>query len=116
MAATVESFRERFPQFNGTAEDQVAFALAEAKAIHNIKSLATLFLTAHILTLDAQGGGGQNQSGEATMKRAGPVSASYITQAERGGEAFFTSTGYGKRYLNLAKHTPRAGIGAVIAP
>ena len=114
MAADLAGFREQFPEFTADAAADAAVnrALAEAKLIHDRNSLATLFLTAHFVSLDNGTKGVGAGAGEAKAEKAGPLSVSYKTQADRGRDAAFTSTSYGRRFLTLEKRTPRWAIGA----
>ena len=114
MTANLAGFRARFPEFSSSVDASVNFALAEAREIHNRSTLATLFLTAHLLSIDSSAKGVGAGSGEGTMKKAGPLSATYITQAERGREAAFTTSSYGKRFLVLEQRSPRSAIGAMV--
>ena len=117
--ATLAGFRTQFPSF--TAEDgAVDLALEEAMQYHSINPLATLFCTAHILTLDAGIADGSAGGGEVASEGAGPLRVSYVTQAvgKVGGgsrDSFFTSTAYGQRFLALERRTPRTAIGALVA-
>ena len=116
--ATLAGFRSRFPAFQSTADADVMNALDEAMSIHNVRALATLFLVAHLLTLNAHVTAGTAASGEVESEGAGPLRVTYVTQAESGGrgagsrEAFYTRTEYGRRFLNLEKRAPRSAIGA----
>ena len=110
--ATLAGFRSRFPAFSGTADADANLALAEAQAIHNVRALAVYFLMAHILTLDSDDSNGEVPAGEVMSESAGPLRVAYRTQAERGTEAWYTATSFGKRALNLIKSSPRAAIGA----
>ena len=115
--ATVDGFKARFPTFT-QSDAAIEDALEEAKAIHDKRALATLFLVAHFLTLDAGIADGTVASGEVESEGAGPLKTAYVTQAESGGrgtgsrEAFYTRTEYGRRFLNLEKRTPGFVIGA----
>ena len=112
--ATLAGFRSRFDEFSGTADGAVENALEEAKLIHDLLPLATLYLTAHLLTLNGQTTDGTAAGGEVSSESAGPLKVSYKTQAESGQDAFFTSTSYGQRYLQLERRTPRMVIGATV--
>ena len=116
MAVTLSDFRTQFPEFpQATSPDEnVNRVLAEAREIHCVSDLATLFCAAHLLALDQGPRGIGAGSGEATMKQAGPLRASYRTQAETGRQTFFTSSSYGRRYLVLEQRSARSAIGAVV--
>lgn len=105
MTADLTTFRTRFPEFAQTADSIVELALSDAKLLHARCPTATLFLAAHLLTLDqdetATGVDGGN--GEASNMSDGSESISFVTQAETGQEAFYTTTKYGRRFLALEK-------------
>ena len=119
--ATLAGFRSRFPTFSTTADPDVMNALDEAMIIHNVRALATLYLVAHFLTIDAQVKAGTASRGELSSAGAGPLRAEYVTQAESKGrgagsrDAAFTRTEFGRRFLSLEKRTPRSAIGARVA-
>ena len=112
--ATLEKFRDQFPEFPDTvASDAVVeLALATAKVLHAVRELATLYLTAHLVVLAQDVDSGTVRNTEATERKVGPLMVRYITQAETGDEAFYTSTVYGKLFTTLEKRSPRVAIGA----
>ena len=117
FTVTVAQFRTQFADdatLLSSSDAQIQRALDEALLIHRVQPLATLFCAAHIRTLDKAAADGKTTSPEVSQRRAGPLSATYLTQAEENREAFFTSTSYGKRFLNLEKRSARAGIGAMV--
>ena len=119
--ADLAGFRARFPEFESELDGAVDNVLEEALYIHARLPLATLFCAAHLMQLQKDQTGGVLRAGEVAEERAGPLGATYTTQAESaipgGGsrEAFFTKTTYGQRFLNLEKRTPRTAIGAMVA-
>ena len=114
MVATLADFREQFPEFQSTSDDVINRALNEALHIHSRRTIATLFCTAHILSLEEIRAGGGEISPEKTGASAGSLSVNYKTQADEGWEAFFTSTSYGKHFLILEKRNARTAIGAFV--
>ena len=60
-------------------------------------------------------------AGEVESEGVGPISTSYVMQAESSGrgqgsrDAFFTRTEYGRHFLTLEKRGPRYTVGAVVA-
>ena len=112
--ATLADFRDQFPEFNSSADDVVNRILAEALLIHSARPLATLFCAAHLLKYNEQVAAGSTPATETSMRKAGPLSSSSITQATDGWQAFFTSTPYGRRFLILEQRTARSGIGAMV--
>ena len=110
---TVSAFRTQFPEFT-ESDVNVRKALDEALLIHSIRALATYFCAAHLLVFDQKVAAGTVPTTEISQRGAGPLSAQYLTQAESGKEAFFTSTSYGRRFLTLEKRSARASIGAMV--
>ena len=113
VTVTVSAFQTQFPEFTESAAD-VQQALDEALLIHSIRALATYFCAAHLLVFDQKVAAGTVPTTEISQRGAGPLSARYLTQAESGKEAFFTSTSYGRRFLTLEKRSARASIGAMV--
>ena len=91
MALTVADFRAAYPSF--TDDDAITAALAEAQDIFSATERGVFLLTAHLLTIAS------GFDAEATVERAGQQWVTLVAQAETGGEAFFTSTIYGRRFL-----------------
>ena len=102
--ATLAGFRSRFPAFSSTADPDVMNALDEAMIIHNVLALATLYLVAHFLTIDAQVKAGTASRGELSSAGAGPLRAEYVTQAESKGR------GAGVARCRLYPHGIRAPL------
>ena len=112
--STLAGFRTQFPELDAAVATDVAVerALEEALELHSLSPRATLFCTAHLLTLEADRVSGKQRRGEIAASGAGPLRASYRTQADNGWEAFFTRTEYGRRFLLLERRTPGFAIGA----
>ena len=105
---TINEFRARFPEFDEpvATDAQVQQALTEAAAIHHCCSIATLFLAAHLLSieLDRAGNGGGGLDGGAggmTLASAtvGSESVSYQSGAADPKDSFFFTSSYGRQYL-----------------
>ena len=111
---TLAQFRERFAEFSTTEDSAVSLALEEAGLIHAVRTLAHLYLTAHLIELERLRAAGTPAAGEVSFERAGSLMVQYKTQAEAGGDAFFTSTEYGKHFLTLERRSPRRTIGAIV--
>ena len=120
-APTVAEFRAQFPtDFPvATYPDAVITArIAEARQIHAVRKPATLYLTAHLIAIDAENTGEPDGgSGVVTSEKIGPRQVAYATQAggterSKARRAFFATTSYGRRFLMLADTSPRAAIGA----
>ena len=129
MAADLATFRARFPEFSTTADAVIEFKLEEAKLIHSVRQLATLFCAAHLVTIDAvtaspiSGGGGSsgNYVREVSSEQVGPLRREYVTQSGSSSgstalasdrqDPFFTGTKYGRQFLILEQRGSRSGMG-----
>ena len=109
-----DSFREQFPELASTSDALVNRALREALEIHSSRTMATLYCAAHLLQLDQDINAGTASASEKSGAGVGSLSVQYVTQAEKGREAFFTSTDYGKRFLTHERRNARTGIGAMV--
>ena len=130
MAADLAAFRSQFPEFKVADYDDVIVnrVLTEAKILHSIQELATLYCAAHILVLeqekyDEQGNlklAPDGGSGVVSKETIGPRTIEYVTQAgdpqdrHSRRRAFFAGTVYGRFFLELEARTPRYGIGAMV--
>ncbi len=96
-------FRARFPEFaDPTLTDaQVTLYLEDAVALHGLCDRAALYLAAHLWVLDRDqaSGGIDDGLGEVSGDTIGKKSAQYKTIAERGKDAFYTTTPYGRKYI-----------------
>lgn len=99
-------FREQFQEFSNKADVEVLKVLNTALAIHSICQLATVYLAAHICTIDADSGvgstGGSVDAGgvrEKASESAKSISASFVALATKDGDSFYTNTPYGRMYL-----------------
>ena len=114
MDVTIASFQEQFPEFGDTPDATITRAIEKALVIHSRVVLATLYLTAHFVKIAQLTADNKVPSTEVKSRGVGPLQASYLTQAEDGSEAFFTTTSYGRQFLALEKRTKRAQIGATV--
>lgn len=112
--ATLVTFREQFPEFSDTLDEEIERALFEAKLIHSFRPLATLYLTAHLLTFASMTDegtpvtGGTNSVTTSQSRSAGPFTVTEsstnnsLTQVRDGiDRTIFTSTRYGQQFLTL---------------
>ena len=122
----VAAFRTQFPEplFASDDDADVALALSEAMCLHNQNDLATLYCTAHLLALnhertDARGNviaGPDGGSGVVVSEKIGPRQIEYMTTAgEDERRAFFATTSWGRRFLELEARTPRVAMGMITA-
>ena len=116
-APTVAEFRAQFPAsfLDPTYPDATVEArIAEARQIHAVRKLATIYLTAHLLAVDAEATGAlDGGSGVVKSEGEGPRKVTYQNQSDgMPNRAFFATTSYGRRYLALVASSPRGAIGA----
>ena len=116
-APTVAEFRAQFPTafLVATHPDAlITSRIGEARQIHGVRKLATLYLTAHLLAVDGEATGAPDGgAGVVKSEGIGPRKVAYLTQADgMPNRAFFATTSYGRRYLALVASSPRGAIGA----
>ena len=130
VIVTVSDFRAQFPEFASTADAIIGRALVEAKLLHNVRKLATLYAAAHVLSFrlasisGGGSGGGTVTTGQVSRKKVGPLEIEYTTHSgttafnnsSKSPEdiAYFSSTIYGQHFLSLEKRAPRTAIGAMV--
>ena len=105
MAINAADFKAAYPAFNSTQDSEVNAALAEAQDLFRTTERGVFLLTAHLLTINADG-----FDAETTAERVGEQAVSVKAQAETGRDAFYTSTLYGRRFL--AHRNARKGMAA----
>jgi hypothetical protein len=119
IVPTATSIKLKFPEFSGLADGTVEFAIEEALmyvtdasgwVTETDQTMASMYLTAHhlMVTLSrAQSGTGQRIKSE-TM---GGMSITYDTDATTPESGDYTTTPYGKRFLELVQQNfPAIGI------
>ena len=107
-------FREQFPEFSVKPDDEALKYLNNALRIHAICGMATVYLSAHLCTVNSDSGvggsGGSVDAGgvrEKTSDSAKNISASFAKLAQDGtDDAFYTSTPYGRMYIVLRNNCP----------
>ena len=119
-APTVAEFRAQFPDTFPAAthpDSLITTRIGEARQIHAVRKLATIYLAAHLLAVDAEATGEPDGgSGVVAGEKIGPRQVSYLTQADgKPGMSFFATTSYGRRYLALVASSPRGSVGARVA-
>ena len=119
-APTVAEFRSQFPTtfLVATHSDAlITSRIGEARQIHAVRKLATLYLTAHLLAVDGEATGAPDGgAGVVSSEGIGPRKVTYLTQADKApNRAFFATTSYGRRYLALVASSPRGAVGARVA-
>ena len=109
MPATLTAFRARFAEFAATPDAEVELWLETAVEIHGLSTRATLYLTAHLLTLDAaerQAGAVaplDDRGGIIVEEQFGPQRIKFMQQAAEEKDVFFARTSYGRLFLTLER-------------
>ena len=110
---TLDKFRQRFdmelPASNPNYSDAKVSAMLEvAPQISSVSVEAMLYLTAHLLIVDAahatnlDGG-----SGEVSSESLGPRTTSYVTMAKGPGcDVFYSQSSYGRMFMALESRSP----------
>ena len=109
MLSTVDTlvcdFQKRFTEFTNLGPASVRMYVEDAVSLHGLCDRAALYLAAHLYVLDRDqsGGGIDDGLGEVSADSIGKKSAQYMTMAERGGDTFYTTTQYGRKYLEFRR-------------
>ena len=116
-AALKAAFRAQFREFVATSDLELDRALDEALMINSVRQIVTLYIAAHILTINASVLSGETgATGAVKSDRVGPLQTDYIALAKDGDiRAELARTSYGARALLLESRTPRTRIGAMVA-
>lgn len=117
---TATDVRAAFPELFGGADppsdDHVATRITEGHRITDVSREARMYCVAHLLALDAElTGEADGGSGEVKDEQEGSERTSYVTQAKDGRQAFFTTTGYGRRLLALEGRSQKAAVAILFA-
>ena len=108
-------FREQFPEFDAKPDAEVTLFLNNALLIHAICAMATVYLAAHLCTIDTESGvggsGGQVDNGgsarEVSSESAKSISTSFKAMSKsESGDSFYTATPYGRMYIVLRDSCP----------
>jgi len=108
-------FREQFSEFDAKPDADVLVILANAIIVHCICPLATVYLAAHIVTVDTDSGvggsGGAVDGGgsarEVSSETAKSISTSFESMSKSdSGDSFYTATPYGRMYVILRDACP----------
>ena len=133
VTVTVADFRTQFPEFASTADGRIELALEEGKLLHNVRKLATLYASAHVLSFRlptqdspiAGGGGSTVVTGQVSRRRVGPLEEEFSTHTGTASNAqstrksaedlaYFSSTIYGQHFLALEGRSARSSIGGMV--
>ena len=103
-------FRVRFPEFDGESDAKVLLYLGDACAIFSCCTKATIYLAAHLLSLDlvsgtgeaGEGGGVDGGNGVVASESVGSVSTSYKNGSDANAkDVFYETTPYGRKYIQF---------------
>ena len=104
----LETFRLWFPEFTQTEDSKVERFLGDALEIHGVNPRCTLYVAAHLAALDSLEGSEPDLGlGELQEEQEGPLRARMKVQARNNREVFFTTTKYGRTFLEFEKRTPQ---------
>ncbi len=115
MALSVENllpnFRTRFPELSGVSDDLVSVYIEDALCIFALCEKAVVYLAAHLCVLDrdqnvgvTDGDAGIDDGlGQIQSEKIGQKQAAYKHNAERDADTFYTSTPYGRKYLEFKR-------------
>jgi len=110
--ANITDFRIRFPEFNEpiATDARVQLFLDDSESMvpeswGNVRDIGIYYLTAHELAVSIKtSSGNSNGTAQIASKSVEGVSVSYNNKAsENSTEDYYSSTSYGKRYLDLAR-------------
>jgi hypothetical protein len=108
-------FREQFPEFDTKSDDVILLLLENALFVHCICPMATVYLAAHVVTVDTDSGvggsGGAVDGGgsarEVSSETAKSISTSFESMSKSdSGDSFYTATPYGRMYIILRDSCP----------
>lgn len=111
MPVTVAGLKVEIPALASVQDGTLQLYLNVALDISGINDRMTYYCAAHLYTLSIQG----NQQGEVVSETIGPLSKTYKTQAETGGDSFFTKTEYGRIFLILENRNINTKITGIVA-
>lgn len=113
---SIPEFRAAFPEFGSTADGPIEDALEEGLVHHSATLKGQLLVAAHLLALSQESTGGSGSSvltGDVASVSVAGQSVSVVPQSERGRDAFYASTRYGRRYLALRRSRSTGVTGGV---
>ena len=109
-AELLPTYRTEFPEHSGKSDDYILSRLSMAINIHSICEAATLYLAAHYVTIDTAASLGETDGGapvdsgglrEVLSESGKSISSSYSEISTKPGDSPFTSTLYGRYYLQF---------------
>ena len=99
----------RFPVFDGQSDATVTLYLEDALCIFKLCDRAVIYLAAHLCSLDIDQSGNtgiDSGLGEITSEKIGQKAVTYKTQASVEKDVFYTTTKYGRMFLQLRDKCP----------
>ena len=97
----IESFRDLFPELSSVSDSIIANSLVQAGHIET-DPVGTLYVAAHLAT-----GDGLYPVLSSTQ---GPVSASFERTGDTATAKYWTTTEYGRKYLQIIRSAKGAGV------
>lgn len=116
---TPADIKARYPEMASFTDPQIQIVITDAVPWFDVDRWGGFYeqgvaaFVAHTLTVDKRtaAGGGNAASGPQSQKSVGDVSVSYaVPQFTKPTDAFWATTGYGQRYLQLRR---LVGLGAL---
>lgn len=98
---TVADIKARMPEFTDVPDAEVMEAIGDAYALTAIDPQVTMYCVGHLLALRGERNAGISVSSTVVDSGAGPLSIRVKSQSKESRDAFFESTGYGRRVLAL---------------
>ena len=117
-APTAAAIKAKFPEFATLDDSAIEAAAATALELSTVSPTATVYLTAHLLTLQADAeereGKVDGGLGEVKSEREGQKQVTYVTQSAEAGDSFYATTHYGRTFLALERRAPSKRIAVAV--
>ena len=122
ITATIEDFRNEFPEFHGLLDSKIDMLLRRARRLHTATKAGTLYAAAHLYTLDNASKDGDGSMATAdgglgviTKETIGPKSVEYSTTAgDDARKVFWATSPYGREFMVIEQRNVRQGFGILI--
>lgn len=105
--ANITDFRTRFPEFDSVTDDRINLFLADSELFvsevwGDFRDIGIYYLTAHNLSIAEKTAQGATSGIQGiASKSVEGVSISYQSEAISESNAYYMSTSYGKRYIDM---------------
>lgn len=106
---TLAAFQAQFPELTAITQAKVdRYGAVALEITGSTSAMCVLYLTAHLFSLGEVENSGEPDGGAGEIKQemTGPYSRTFVTQASKDGEAFYTRTPYGRMFLELERRSP----------